>query len=189
MKTVQFRAAVVLLALPALLCGCATVSSIFGHGAPDYSNVPADALKKVAQEVEKAVKEGNREPVLADQGGLKLDVPEIKQAVRTRAARAALVSKLLSSGFAIEQKDGLIAILRGRDYKKATTSDERDRDALVVMSENANRWTIYEGIVRQSNLGGKALSTVQDAFYKARVELMLSGQKYQDDAGKTVVKP
>ena len=99
------------------------------------------------------------------------------------------MAKLLSSGFALEQKDGLIAILRSRDYKKATTSDDRDRNALVVMSENANRWSIYEGIVKFSNLSPKSLSAVQDAFFRARVELMESGQKYQDDEGKTVVKP
>lgn len=189
MKTIQFRAAVALLALPVLFCGCATVSSIFGQGTPDYSSVPADALNAAAQQIEKAVKEGNRELVLANQDGLNLDAPEITQAVRTRAARAELVSKLLSSGFAVEQKNGLISILRSREYKKATTSNERDRNALVVMSENANRWTIYEGTVRLSNLSPKSLSTVQDAFYKARVELLVSGQKFQDDAGETVVKP
>ncbi len=189
MKKIQFRAAVVLLGATALLCGCASVSSIFGHGSPDYANVPADTLKKTAQDIEKAVKDGNRELVLANQNGLTLDTPEIKQAVRTRAARAALLAKLLSTGFAIEQKDGLIAILRSRDYKKATTSEERDRNALLVMSENANRWSIYEGIVKLSNLPSKSLSTVQDAFFRARVDLMVSGQKYQDDDGKTAAKP
>jgi len=189
MKITHLRITVVLAAMSALLCGCATVSSIFGQGAPDYSNVPADALKRVAQDIEKSVKDGNREPVLTNQDGLKLDSPEIVQAVRTRAARAQLVSKLLSTGFAVEQKDGLISILRSREYKKASTSDDRDRNALVVMSENANRWTIYEGIVKFSNLSPKALATVQDAFYKARVELMAAGQKYQDEEGKTVVKP
>ena len=84
MKKIQFRAAVVLLALSAALCGCTTISSVFGQGAPDYSRVPADALKKAAQDIEKTVKEGNREPVLAGHEGLKLDAPEIVQAVRTR---------------------------------------------------------------------------------------------------------
>ena len=189
MKNFQFRAAVVLLAMTALLCGCASITSTFKRMSPDYSTVPADALKTVAQTIEKAVKEGNRELVLANQDGLNLDKPEIAQAVRTRAARAQLVTKLLSTGFAVEQKDGLISVLRSREYKKATTSDERDRNALLVMSENANRWSIYEGLVKFSNLPPNSLSAVQDAFYKARVELLESGQKYQDDAGKTVAKP
>ncbi len=189
MNKIHFSAAVVLLAVITLLCGCATISSSFGRMAPDYSSVPSDGLKKAAQDIEKAVKEGNRELVLVNHDGLTLDKPEIGQAVRTRAARAQLVEKLLSTGFAIEQKDGLISVLRSREYKKATTSDERDRNALLVMSENANRWSIYEGLVKLSNLPPKSLSAVQDAFYRARVELLASGQKYQDDAGKTAVKP
>ncbi len=189
MKKTQICAAAVTLAMSALLCGCAAISSTFGHAKPNYSTVPADALKKAAQTIERAVKDGNRDLVLADQDILKFSAPEIVQAIRTRAARAQLVTKLLSTGFAVEHKDGLIDILRGRDYKKATTSDERDRNALLVMSENANRWSIYEGVVKFSKLPPRSLSAVQDAFFQARVELLVSGQKYQDDAGKTVVKP
>jgi hypothetical protein len=189
MKNTYIGAVVVLLAVSGLICGCGTIPLSFGHTAPDYSRVPADALKTAAADIEKAVKDGNRELVLTNHDGLTLNTPGIGQAVRTRAARAQLVAKLLSTGFAVEQKDGLVSVLRSREYKKATTSDERDRNALLVMSENANRWSIYEGIVKSSNLPSKYLGTVQDAFFRARVELLASGQKYQDDAGKTVVKP
>lgn len=188
MKNIHVGAVVVLMVVSAVLCGCGTISS-FTHMAPDYSSVPADGLKSTAKDIEKAVKEGNRDLVLTNRDGLVLDKPEIVQAMRTRAARAQLVAKLLSTGFALEQKDGLISVLRSREYKKATTSDERDRNALLVMSENANRWSIYEGIVKLSNLSPRSLSAVQDAFYKARVELLVSGQKYQDDKGNAVAKP
>ncbi len=188
MKTIRFSLVAVLLAAPVAVSGCSTVSS-FVHVAPDYSTLPADGVKAAAADIEKAVKSGNRELALANHDGLVLDAPGIGQAVRTRAARAELIAKLLSTGFAIEQKDGLISVMRSREYKKATTSDERDRNALLVMSENANRWTIYEGIVKGSNLAPGSLSAVQDAFYRARIELLTPGQKYQDDAGKTVVKP
>jgi hypothetical protein len=189
MKNIHVGAIAALLTLSALLCGCGTISSSFGRMSPDYANVPADALKTAASNIEKAVKKGNRELVLTNLDGLALDSPEINQAVRTRAARAELIGKLLATGFAVEQKDGLISVMRSREYKKATTSDERDRNALLVMSENANRWSMYEGMVKLSNLAPRALSTVQDAFYRARVELLESGQKYQDDSGQTVVKP
>ena len=189
MKNVHFVKLVpATLALVLLLGGCSTLSS-FTRVAPDYATLPEDAVKSIAALVEKAVKDGNREPVLENAGGLTVNTPEITQAVRTRSARHELVAKLLSSGFAMEQKNGLISVLRSREYKKATTGDERDRNALLVMSENANRWSIYEGIVKASNLSPNALSAVQDAFYRARVELLDSGQKYEDEAGKTVVKP
>jgi hypothetical protein len=188
MKKTYILAVVALMAAVSLACGCSTISS-FTRVAPDYSSLPAEALKAAAVEIEKAVKEGNRELALANRDGLTLDSPEITQAVRTRAARAELIGKLLSSGFGLEQENGLISVLRSHEYKKATTSDERDRNALLVMSENANRWSMYEGIVKQSNLSPRALSAVQDAFYRARVELLDSGQKYVDDAGKTVAKP
>ena len=187
-NTHRFKVAAAALTAVVMLGGCATIST-FTHVAPDYATLPEDAVKSTAALVEKSVKEGNREPVLENTGGLTVNTPEITQAVRTRAARQELISKLLSSGFAVEQKNGLIAVLRSREYKKATTGDERDRNALLVMSENANRWSIYEGIVKASNLSPNALSAVQDAFYRARVELLVSGQKYEDEAGKTVVKP
>ena len=106
----------------------------------------------------------------------------------TRAARAALVDQLLSTGFAAEQPNGTITLLRSGEYKKATSARERDKNALVVMSENQNRWTIYEGIVKASNLRAKSLPAVQDAFYKARVELLQAGQKYEDPSGAVVEK-
>ena len=172
-----------------LLPGCGTVSiPLVGGGAPNYAELPEQELHGLAATIEGEVRAGNREPAIENTAGLVVDTPEVVQAIHTRAARAALVDQLLSTGFAAEQPNGTITLLRSGEYKKATSARERDKNALVVMSENQNRWTIYEGIIKASNLRAKSLPAVQDAFYKARVELLQAGQKYEDPSGAVVEK-
>lgn len=171
-----------------LAAGCATVSGFspfrFTPGAAD---LPKDAVDRLAQEMEAKVAAGEREMALTAPEGLVLG-DGVLQAARTRAIRSELVKNLLRSGFAVEQRNGTIALIRNRDYRKATSSRERDRNALVVMSENANRWTTYEGLVRDSGLKGGSLSGIQEAFYRARIPLLEPGMKYQDDSGNIVVR-
>lgn len=171
-----------------LATGCATVSGFSPFRfTPNAADLPKEAVNQLAQEMEAKVAAGDRE--------MNLSVPEelvvgerVLQAARTRAIRSKLIKNLLRSGFAVEQRNGTIALIRNRDYHKATSSRERDRNALVVMSENADRWTIYENLIRDSRLKGGSLSGIQDAFYRARIPLLEPGMKYQDDAGKTVVR-
>lgn len=178
----------VALALLVVLAGCKTMSIPFIHMKPDYAELPADALKSVAQAVEQAVAKGDREAKIADQGGIVVNGEGVKQAIRTRAARAELLDKLLTAGYACEDRNGLVRVVRSKDYRKNTTSRQRDRDALLVMGENNDRWTIYEGVVKDSKLRGGALSAVQDAFHQARVGVLAEGQKYEEASGDVVVK-
>jgi len=175
------------LAIAAVLAGCAT-SNPFVRVAPDYSDVPREALDAVALRVEQAVARGDREPEITGSAGIVLDTPEIKQAIRTRAARAELLSEFLDTGYLCEKRSGLVYVERNGAYKKNTTRAERDRHALLVMGENSNRWTIYEGIVKASNFPPRSLSAVQEAFFKARQSLMKPGQRYENESGETVVK-
>lgn len=176
-------------ALVCLACaGCASVSGTFFTPRVDYGDLPQEELARVAETIEAGVRAGDRELALENTPSIIVDTPEVVQATRTRAARAELVDRLLSSGHACEQRNGVIALLRTRDYKKSTTSQERDRNALVVMSENANRWAIYEGIQKASNLKAKSLGAIQDSFYQARVALLAPGQKYEGPDGQMLVK-
>jgi hypothetical protein len=154
---------------------------------PDYSTVPQDALERVAAAVEQNVRDGNAEAVVEDDAGVVVTTPEVRQAIRTRALRAELIQNLLGSGFALEKPNGLIAIERSGAYKDATTRRERDRDALVVMSENNNRWTLYEGMMKASNFPSKSLSAIQDAFYRARVARMAAGEAYETPEGQRII--
>ncbi len=179
-----------LLALSAGLVasGCSTFSVPFIHGKADFAKVPADDLYQVALEIEKAVQAGNREPVLENRAGIVVDSERIRQAVKMRAARAQLLNEFRSSGFGCERRNGLIAIERSKDYSKATTRRERDRNALLILNENGDRWALYEGIVKESRFPSGALAAVQETFFRARLECMEEGQPYESDSGETLTK-
>lgn len=178
----------IMLLLGAFLAGCVSIASPFVHIKPDLTTVPADGLRAVAREIETAVQKGERDAQIEKHGGIAVNYDVIRQAIRTRAARASLINDLLNTGHAREDRNGLVSILRSKAYKKSTTAKQRDRNALLVMSENADRWTLYEGIREANKLRGKSLSAIQDIFHDARVACMSAGQKYEDAAGGTAVK-
>lgn len=171
-----------------ILAGCGATLNPFTRLSPDYTTVPEAALQDLTREIERNVRDGNRQAVIENTGGLVLDTPEIRQAIRTRAARAELLDQFLSTGHACEEASGLVKVLRSKEYKRFGSSRDRDRYALLVMSENNDRWVIYEGIVKASKLSPRSLSAVQHAFYEARIELMPAGRKYEDGSGNIVVK-
>jgi hypothetical protein len=159
------------------IAGCSTTGSLV-RLAPDYSDLPADELRTLATQIETIVSQGEAEFLLESPGGIMMDSPEMKQAIRTRSIRHPLLFALLDTGFATEGRNGLIAIKRSSAYKKATTSRQRDREAMLVMSENSNRWTLYEGLVEANGWAPGNLSAVQETFFQARVPLMGPGQQH-----------
>ena len=166
------------------LTGCHT----FVKMKPDYADLPTDTLREVAKEIEQAVQDGNRDAQIADRGGVVVSTEEIRQAIRTRAARAQLVNAFLKTGHAWERRNGVLDILRTREYKKFGTSKDRDRNALVVMSENADRWAIYEGVIDAGHFPAKSLGAVQRIFFEARIESLPDGAQYEDESGNAVYK-
>ncbi|MCX8065434.1 MAG: DUF1318 domain-containing protein [Candidatus Hydrogenedentes bacterium] len=177
----------VLMHILLLVPSCGTIGS-FVRLAPDYSALPEDDIINVAKVIESAVWNGKTELEVYKVGSINLDTPQIRQAIKTRGLRSQLVKELLNSGFIYEQNGGLIAILRTSEYKKKTTRHQRDKNALIVMSENNDRWALYEGILKANNYPSKSLSAIKDAFYKARVEILEPGQKYQTVDGDIVSK-
>lgn len=161
------------------LTGCSTTNSML-HLAPDYSALPVTELEHVAHSVESIVAAGDQEFALENTDSVTIDTVQMKQAIRNRVIRHELLSELLDTGFAVEKENGLIAIERTSAYKKARSSRQRDRDAMLVMSENNNRWTIYEGLVEVNEWAPRGLSAVQETFFKARVPLMAAGQRHDD---------
>jgi hypothetical protein len=160
----------------------------FVHMKPDYSQLPEEALRAAAADIEQAVQAGNREPGLANREGIVLETELIQQTLRSRAARAEQLNTFLDSGYCMEGCNGLVYVLRGKDYKKSTTGKERNHHALLVMSENDDRWALYENIVEASNLPPRSLSAVQSIFHEARLACMSPGQKYEDENGDAVAK-
>jgi len=168
---------IALAAFAVLITGCVSVP--FVRMAPDYTTVPESALRAAAAEVEAAVARGDRDAALSQHEGVNLSSPEVVQAIRSRAARIELVHAMLEAGFAYEEAGGLIAIKRGSDYKKATDSRERDRNALVVQSENESRWALYEGIIEASNWPPKSLAAVQHIFAQERIPHLPPGASFE----------
>ena len=145
-----FSSAILLILLTIVTSGCHSLATPFIHLAPDYTALPKEEVQQLATAIEAAVWAGDRDFAPQNTAGVIVDTPEIRQAIRTRAARSELLREFLASGFAYEQQNGLIHIQRNKAYKQATSSRQRDRNALLVMSENNNRWTIYEGILKSS---------------------------------------
>lgn len=165
-----------------------SVANPFVHMKADYKTVPADVLKEVALDVERAVQAGEREPEIADRDPIIVNTEAIKQAIKMRAARSALVNEFLDTGFGREERNGLIKVMHSKEYKTNSTARERDRYAMLVLSENNDRWVIYEGLVKSSHFRSGALGAVQETFHQARVECMKPGQGYEDSSGETVKK-
>ena len=167
----------------AMVCGCHTVASI----KPNRAELPFESLRAVALEIEQAVQSGNRTPEITDRDGIVASSELVRQAIRTRAARAELVNAFRDTGHGIEKRDGLLYIQRSKEYSKAKTRKERNRDALVVLSENDDRWTIYETLQREGKFGRGSLDTIRAVFHEARVACMPNGQKYEDPSGNEAV--
>jgi len=150
---------------------------------PKFTELPVGALRAIAADIERQVVEANREPKLSAPDGLIVDTPRIRQGARTRAARIELVNAMLDSGNAWERDNGRIWILRTAAYKAATTSRQRDIDAIMINGENMDRWAIYEGLVEANHLGHGALSEIEKIFFEARQKHMKPGQKYESSNG------
>ncbi len=145
---------------------------------------PVEALRAAAAEIERQVHDGNREPVLTNLEGLVVDTPEIRLAVRTRAARIGLINALRDAGYAWERPNGRLWMLVTDEYKKATSSRRRDIDAITVNGENGDRWAIYEGLIQANKLPQGVLNDIQRIFFDERRAFMSPGQIYQGPDGE-----
>lgn len=164
--------------------GCASVVNPFSATNPDYSALPAGALGELASEIEREVSAGNREAVVKNRAGIVVETDEIRQAIRTRAARSELISSLLDTGHAWERRNGRIYVLRTTAYKKAGRRRDRDREAMLINGENRDRWTIYEGLLKSNEFGRRALPALEALFAEARFEFLKPGQKRENEAGE-----
>jgi len=180
-SNIIYPCVVILLASTAIFItsGCTTANP-FTRMKPDYAALPVDDLSAIAQNIERAVSSSDRDATIPNQGNVTVDTPQLKQAIRTRAARYELVRDMLESGYIIEEKGGLIAIQRSRAYTQSTSRQERDRHAMVVMSENRDRWTLYEGILKANNFAPRNLSAVQTLFHQARIMYLPPNANYEE---------
>jgi len=159
--------------------GCGTLTSPGPALENAPKSLPLEPLRALATEIERAVAAGDRQVEIADREGLIINTPQMKQAIRTRATRIEVLNQFLDTGHAWERRDGLIWIIRSNIYKKSGTRRDLDRQALVVWSENRDRWTLYQDLVKINRLPLGSVSTVQRVFAEARIEFLNTGQKYE----------
>lgn len=185
-----YPAVAILIPLLMTITGCASVPSVsvpLPSSAPDYSKVPAASMRLAAMEIEQAIRVGDRELTVENRDDLVLEDPKIQQAIRTRAARAQLVSSFLDTGHGWERRDGRLWIIRTSAYKNSGTKQSRDLDAMMVNSENRDRWTLYETIVKVNDLPNRSHSAVESIFFEARLGLMDPGQVYETETGEPAI--
>lgn len=165
-------------------CGSSGPEIPFVRTDADYSQLPVETVRSIASELEQHVASEEREPVLEERADFVADTPEIRQALRSRAARYTLVQDLLDSGFMMEQRNGKITVLRSSAYKRATTARDRDRHALIVISENRDRVTIHESLQKANNLSPQSRVAIEEIFAQERISRLKPGQKYEGDNGE-----
>ncbi|MFO7775845.1 MAG: hypothetical protein R6W89_08615 [Candidatus Hydrogenedentota bacterium] len=164
--------------------GCVTVPGVGSELRPDFDAVPEQALRQVALEIEQAVLAADEDYVPQDRDGLMLDTELIRQTVRTRALRGERVNELRDTPWVYEQRSGVLALQRGRDYRNETTREQRRQYAALVYRENDSRWTLYEAIREANDLGSRGYDAIRLAFFEARVEAMPAGQLYEGPDGE-----
>ncbi len=167
--------------LAVVFVGCHSVIDTAMKLNPDYTTVPIDALREVANEIEGAVSNGERTPNIRDRGGIVLSTDDIKSAIRARAARSELLNDFLDAGYGYERANGLLYQQDSKQYKNETGKNQKSRHALLVYGENKDRWALYEGIVKASGFSGKSLDAVRKSFFDARLSRMRDGQLYKDE--------
>lgn len=184
---IRWHGFIMAMVLMVLFSGCGTINKVVPVMKP---KCPRETLQTVAREIEEAVQKGEKEPQIADREGVKVNTPEILQAIRTRAVRSPLVNDFLDTGFASEHANGLIYIQLSKQYNKATKRRQRDRQAYLIKNENDDRWAIYEGLINANHYGSASLNTIQEIFGEARLRTMKPGQQYKDANGRFLtIKP
>lgn len=167
----------------AAVTGCVTVPGVRSELRPDFDAVPEQALRQAALEIEQAVLAADEDYVPQDRDDLVLDTELIRQTVRTRALRGERVNELRDTPWAYEQRSGVLRLRRGRDYRNATTREQRRQHAALVYRENDSRWTLYEAIQKANDLDSRGYDAIRLAFFEARVEAMPPGQQYEGPDG------
>ncbi len=177
------------LLLTVTIVGCATVQQSVSAVRPDATgDLPEQELLAVAVAIESAVSKGDRETHIENTQQVIVETDAIQQAIRTRAARRPLIDTFLDTGFAWERADGLIHIIRSGDYKRSGTRRSRDRDAVLIMGENNDRWVLYEEILKESNFSRRDLDRLRALFTQARLDTLQAGQTYETESGEKAIK-
>ncbi len=184
----MIRSLTVLMSVILMTGGCAGPRMIVPSSIGNHPDIPEQTMRELATRIEEAVANKNREHGISDYEGILVSDESVQQAIRTRAARREILDVFMDTGFAWERADGMVHILRSKAYKQTGTSKSRNRDALLIMSENNDRWTLYEGIIDENRYPRRSLDELRAIFADVRIATLNSGQQYENSDGELAVR-
>jgi len=115
-----------------------------------------------------------------------IGLPDVITAIESRRARRDALAQYKAMLCMGENRRGLV------HYRKCEACEERHVRNLVdmlILSENDDRWAIYETIVKSNRLPSSARRTLQEAFRAEHEARTLSGELYQTQDGKWRSRP
>ena len=145
-----------------LIVGCAALSR--------EPPLPEESVTKIAAAIEQTVLTGAEAGItVEDAPGFKARLFEVVQAMQARQARVETVTEFKQKGYVGEGARGLIKYVKNDECR----ADARlhDRVANVILSENADRWRIYETLARENRLSTRGRKRIQAIFHQVRIEV------------------
>jgi hypothetical protein len=143
--------------------------------------VPEAAVHEVATAIERTVIEGEASVALEDQPDFKARSPEIALAMMGRQSRIGIVTEFKRKGYVGECARSLVKYVKNPDCQK--DSKLHSRVAYVIVSENTDRWRIYEELRKMNRVSGSGRKRIQAIFHEVRLELARPGDMIQRGAG------
>jgi hypothetical protein len=143
--------------------------------------MPETSIQEATAAIERTVVEGETAVALNDQPGFKVRSPEVAMAVMGRQARIGIVTEFKRKGYVGECAKSLLKYVKNPECRK--DSRLHGRVANVILSENADRWRIYEELAKLNRQSGSGRKRIQAAFHKVRIELARPGDMIQISAG------
>jgi len=162
--------------LTAALMGCA----MFGPGSAE--SLDAETARQIASLVETVVAGDMEAELLPDSvGSVTIRLPAVMAAIESRRNRFASCARYKELNCIGENREGLA------EYRKCDACQNRGTRNLVyalIVAENDDRWSIYEGIVKSNHLGRSARKTLQQSFRAEHEARASSGELYQTPEGE-----
>ena len=118
--------------------------------------------------------------------GVTIRLPDVMTAIESRRARFDACARYKAMQCIGENRRGLA------EYRKCEACQEgkvRDLVLNLILSENDDRWAIYETIKKNNRLPSSARRTLQETFRAEHETRTLSGELYQTQDGEWRSKP
>ena len=164
---------------------CLLVFSLILSGCALFSQEPEiadDPILQVARAIEQAVMTTPDSPAaIEDQGAFTANVPEVVQILHRRQLRAPVVAEFKDKGYIGESARALIKYVRNPDCGR--DSKLHARVAYLILSENDDRWALYEALADANGLSASGRKRIQSLFHQVRSDLARPGHLVQLEPG------